>query len=291
MSGLFTPEFARLSPAEAEETLRARRPLRSFLRTFWLLAKFGMRERMHYRTSFAITTVLRAAMAVLDFFIVAVILLRFRFVDGWDMYEVAVLYGLASLGNMLYKIPGNEMEEMEKYMVSGEFDSFLVRPWPTLFGLLARRLDFGRVGIGVQGLAIALAGIGNVTARGQLTGWELAYLPIIPLCGAAIIFAVSLATAAVGFWMIRTDELQVFTIFAPLTASFYPLSIYPGWLKRMLYTVIPMAFANYLPVSFLLGKGGGPWALFVSPLVAGLAVWLAYRLWTFGEGHYQSTGS
>ena len=56
-------------------------------------------------------------------------------------------------------------------------------------------------------------------------------------------------------------------------------------------TLIPMAFGNYLPVRYLLGKGGSPWVLLLAPVVGVLALWLAYRLWLVGETRYQSTGS
>jgi ABC-2 type transport system permease protein len=263
----------------------------AYVRTFLVLARSGLRERMHYKANFLITSLLRGLTALADFLIVAVILMRFRVVDGWDMYEVALLYGLASLGNAIYHVAGREMEQIERYLVSGDFDAILVRPWPTLFTLLARKLDFGRLGNGVQGLAVTVIGVTELTRRGALTGWEHLYLFVIPLTSAAIIFAVALATAAAGFWLIRTDDLQVFTTYAPVTASYYPLSIYPGWLRGMLYTLIPMAFGNYLPVRYLLGKGGSPWVLLLAPVVGVLALWLAYRLWLIGETRYQSTGS
>ena len=269
--------------------MNAARP--DYGRVFMVLLRSGLRERMQYRANFVITALLRAIMAIADFLIIAVILLRFRVIDGWDMYEVALLYGLVSIGNALYHVVGRELEQIEQYLVSGDFDALLVRPWPTLFTLLARRLELGRLGNGVQGIAVAAVGAVELARRGTLGGWEFAYLPLIPLTSGAIILAVALATAAAGFWLIRTDELQVFTTYAPLTAAYYPLSIYPGWLRNMLYTLIPMAFANYLPVRYLLGKGGSPWVLLASPAVGVLALMLAYRLWRIGETRYQSTGS
>lgn len=286
---LFNPETA---PPAARATTPAARPLPAYLRTFWLLARSGMRERMHYKASFLVTSALRGVTSLADFVVIAVILLRFRFVAGWDMYEVAVLYGLASLSNAIFRTLGNELDQFENYMINGDFDAVLVRPWPTLLTVVARKMDLGRLGIGLQGIVVTAIGAANLAERGVLAGWELAYMLLaLPLAGAAVLFAVAMATAAAGFWIIRTDELTVFTIYAPLTASFYPLSIYPGWLRRMLHTVIPVAFANYIPLTYLLGKGGGAWALAAAPLVAALALTVSYRIWTVGEGHYQSTGS
>ena len=52
----------------------------AYVRTFLVLARSGLRERMHYKANFLITSLLRGVTALADFLIVAVILLRFRVV-------------------------------------------------------------------------------------------------------------------------------------------------------------------------------------------------------------------
>lgn len=262
-----------------------------YLRVMLRLAVSGLRERMQYRFNFLVSFFLRGFIMLFDFALVAVILYRFGFVDGWDVCEVALLYGAASAAQGLYRTFGDELERFESYLIDGGFDGILVRPWPTLFTLLVRRFDFNRLGAAAQGAAIAGIGIAELLRRGTLGYGDLAYVLLLPLMGATVLFALSTATATLGFWLLRIDELQVFTMYAPLTASFYPLSIYPGWLKRLLYTVLPMAYINYLPALYLLDKGAGPWVLAVSPAVAALTAAAAYRFWLYGERHYQSPGT
>ncbi len=272
-------------------TSPGRSPSTNLWPVLWRLARAGLRERMQYKFSFLVSALIRGASIAVDFALVAVILYRFRFVDGWDVFEVALLYGPASAAQGLFRMVGYEIEGFENYLINGTFDSILIRPWPTLFTLLARRMDFNRLGITAQGLVVCALGAAKLVARGQLQAWDLLYIALLPLFGALVLLAVSTFTAALGFWLIRIDELQVFTLYAPLTASYYPLSIYPGWLRGLLFTVIPMAFINYVPVLYLLGKGGGGWALAASPAVAAVACALAYRFWLFAERYYQSTGS
>jgi len=272
-------------------TAAARPATAGYLRMLVRLAASGLRERMQYRFNFVVSFVLRGAVMIIDFALVAVILYRFGFVGGWDVYEIALLYGTASAAQGLYRTFADELERFETYLIDGRFDGILVRPWPTLMTLLARRFDFNRIGVALQGAAIAGIGTVELLRRGTLGYWGLPYVFLLPLLGAAVLFALSTATAALGFWLLRIDELQVFTMYAPLTASFYPLSIYPRWLKGMLYTILPMAYINYLPALYLLGKGAGPWALALSPAVAVVTVLAAYRFWLYGERHYQSPGT
>lgn len=267
-----------------------RRPA-DYWRLFGFLLRSGLRERMQYKANFLITTIFRVLSVLIDFVLLAVILARFRVIDGWDLAEVAVLYGLVSVSRGLFDLLARELEQFEKYLVSGDYDGILVRPWPTVFGLLARKVDVTRLGMLLQGFAIGGSGAVLLVRRGSLAWPALAYLAVLPLCGAAILVAVAMGTAALGFWLVRIDEFYVFTMYAPMTAAVYPISIYPGWLRGLLHTVVPMAFAGYVPVNYLLGKGGNGWSLLAPLPVAVLALWLAHRLWLWGERHYHSTGT
>lgn len=268
------------------------RPALGYWRLFGLLVAAGLRERMQYRTNFLVTALLRMLAFAADFVLLGVVLWRFGFIAGWAWPEVAVLYGLVTAGRGWFDTVARELDRFEHYLISGEYEGILVRPWPTALALLARRIDPARAGPVFQGLIIAGIGAAALMDRGLLGPGGAAYLfLVVPLCGGLILTAVSLATAAVGFWITRIDELTVFTIYAPATAAAFPLSIYPGWLRGLLHTAIPVAFGGYLPVRYLLGKGGGPWALVAPPLVAALALGLAGWLWRAGERRYQGTGS
>jgi len=269
-----------------------RRTALDFWRVFWFLAAKGMRERMQYKASFLLTVLFRTLSTTMDFVLIAVILARFRFIDGWDVFEVALLYGPVTLARSIFDAFARELERFEHYLVSGDYDGILVRPWPTVFALLARKVDVTRIGMALQGLVLIAIGASQALPAGTLSPAGLAYLVLVlPLLGAMILTAISMATAAIGFWVIRIDDLYVFTMYAPLSAAVFPLSIYPGWLRGLLHTVIPVAFAGYLPVLFLLGKGGSGWVLVASPAVALISLWLAHRLWLTGERQYHSTGS
>ena len=104
-------------------------------------------------------------------------------------------------------------------------------------------------------------------------------------------FAVGLATAGAGFWIVRIDELQVFTMNAPSTATSYPLDIYPSWLRWVFVTLLPLGLGAYVPLRFILDKGGTALDLLWPALACPAAVWAALTLWKTGEAHYTSTGT
>lgn len=260
------------------------------MRLYLRLIAASVRARLQYKWDFLLTTLLHAVMTSVDFLTVAAILLRYHSVAGWNIYEVALLSGIISASHGLFRLVGTEINGFEQYLVSGEFDQLLTRPWQTLPSLLSRTFDIGRIGGILQGYLVIGIGLKGVLAAGAPV-WMVPYVLVLPLAGLFIDGAIHLMTATAGFWLTRIDELLTFTTNAPLTAAQYPADIYPGWLRKLLTTVLPMLTIGYIPVRYALGKGGGPLALAVPFVTAVLMALVSLRLWHWGERHYQSTGN
>ena len=254
-------------------------------------ARAAMRAKMQYKGDFVAGLLLYAALSATDFLMIAAILTRFPRLGGWDVYEVGLLYGMASIAMGLYRTFGAELHEFERYLVRGEFDVLLLRPWPTLLTLLGRNVEPERLGNALQGAIILSLCAKRLMDAGALDPLEVAYVAAASILGTLVPFSLALITAAAGFWVVRIGELQTFVMYAPVSASHYPLTIYPGWLRALLTGVLPVGFMNFVPVQYLLGKGGGPWALWLSPLVIAAFSVLAYGCWRLGERHYHSTGT
>ena len=83
----------------------------------------------------------------------------------------------------------------------------------------------------------------------------------------------------------------MFTMNAPDTATNYPLDVNPSWLRRVFLTVLPLGLGSYVPLRFVLDKGGSATDLLWPLLACPLAVRLAVGIWKVGESHYASTGT
>ncbi|WP_134684412.1 ABC transporter permease [Brevibacillus migulae] len=260
----------------------------------WLYRKLilaSIRAQMQYKLNFLTTAATTGLIMVIDFLVLSAILQRFDQVKGWDIYEVGVLYGLASASMSLYRLIAPEIHDFERYIVYGDFDQLLTRPVSPLTLLLTRNIELARIGGIVQGIAILVISLYGLHQEGKNIVWLLAYVPVSLAVGTVILFSVGLATATIGFWTGQIKDLQTFTLYAPATAANYPISLYPGWLKLLFYTAIPVAFMNYMPMSYLLDKGGS-WTALLMPLgMAAVVCWMALRFWKYGIHHYHSTGS
>lgn len=261
------------------------------IRLYWVLISASVRAKMQYKFDFITSALMQTFMGLYDYLVVAVILWKFRTVNGWDIYEIGLLYAVAKIGWGLFRMVGEELDKFEGYIVRGDFDSVLVRPWPSLFVLLARNIDLTRSGWILEGLVVGSVSVPSLLSSGALTWGEVGIIALASLCTACIYMAIGIATASAAFKIVRIEELQVFAENAPGTAVLYPLEIYPAWLRWTLLSVIPLAAGNYVPVRYVLGKGGASWSLALPPLTATASLLVAGLLWKAGERRYHSTGS
>jgi ABC-2 type transport system permease protein len=78
--------------------------------------------------------------------------------------------------------------------------------------------------------------------------------------------------------------------------SRYPISIYGRGVRVVLAFILPFAFMNYFPATFLLHKSEtgfnlNPAVGLLTPVVGALWVAGAYAFWRGGLNRYQGTGS
>lgn len=261
------------------------------LRLYLKLVSASLRAQMQYKVDFVMSLVFDAMLQAVDFAVLAAIMLRFPQIAGWNVYEIGLLYGMAYIAMSLYRTLAPELHNFERYVIQGTFDSLLIRPWPTLMVLLSRNLDLRRLGGALQGTLIFAVSARHLANTGAIRSSDIWIMLSTAVVGALIPFSLSLITASCAFWFGRSDDLQTFMLYAPRTASQYPHTIFPRWLRALLVSVLPVGFINYVPVRFLLGKGGTWWSLAASPVVAVLICLAAYSLWSLGHRHYHSTGS
>ncbi|MBR2563721.1 MAG: ABC-2 family transporter protein [Paenibacillus sp.] len=262
----------------------------SWFHLYKILIRTSIRSRMQYKFNFVLGAILAALIQISEFLMVALVLHKFGAIKGWSLYEIGYLFAIMTLSKTLYRTFGNEVHHLEKYLVGGELDQLLTRPMPVLLALMPQnfRIMIGEV---LQGGFILCWSLAGMMHSGQI-GWTVIPLSLLVIVtGSIILFSIGLATATLGFWTTRIEELQVITEDAARTAAQYPLTLYPKWMSSLLLTVIPVGFVNYIPSLYLLRGEGGMWVLALIVVVALVCLAASLRFWAFGMTKYQSTGS
>jgi ABC-2 type transport system permease protein len=263
------------------------------VRTYRLVAAMWIRSTMAYRASFVMTTVGNFAATALDF---VAILLMFSQVDalgGYPLPEVAFLYGLSSVSFGLADLAIGSMDRLGRRVRDGTLDTLLVRPVPVLAQVAADRFGLRRLGRVTQGALVL--GYALIELDLQWTPLKLVLMPVMVLGGAGIFGAVFVGGAAFQFVAQDASEVQNAFTYGGTTLLQYPPTIFAKDLVRGVTFVLPLAFVNWVPAAYVLGRplplGLPQWTAFASPLVAAVCCALAGVVWRAGLRSYRSTGS
>ncbi|MFF9349883.1 ABC transporter permease [Streptomyces sp. NPDC014734] len=263
------------------------------VRAYGLIAMMWLRSTMTYRASFAMTALGNFAVTAFDF---VAILLMFAHVDalgGYSLPEIALLYGLSGTAFGLADLVMGSMDRLGRRVRDGTLDTLLVRPVPVLAQVAADRFALRRLGRITQGALVL--GYALVVLDVAWTPLKVAMIPLMLLCGAAIFAAVFVAGAAFQFVAQDASEVQNSFTYGGSTLLQYPPSIFAKDLVRGVTFVVPLAFVNWLPALYVLGReyplGLPRWVTFLPPAVAALCCLLAGLAWRKGLRAYRSTGS
>ncbi|WP_010474416.1 ABC-2 family transporter protein [Streptomyces somaliensis] len=264
------------------------------LRAYGLIAAMWIRSTMAYRFSFAVTLLSNLVVNFFDFVVILLMFGHVRGLGGFAFGEVAFLYGTTSTAFGLADLVMGQVARAGRRVRDGTFDTFLVRPAPVLAQVAADRFALRRLGRVSQGLLVLVWSL--VVLEGvEWTPLKAVMVPVMVVTGALIFASLMTAGAAFQFWAQDAAEVANAFTYGGNTLLQYPPSVFAGELVRGVVYVVPLAFVNWVPALYVLGRpapaGLPPWAAFASPLVAAVCVALAGLAWRAGIRSYRSTGS
>ncbi|MCK7623994.1 ABC transporter permease [Streptomyces sp. RS10V-4] len=252
-----------------------------------------VRSALAYRTSFVLMALGNFAASGLDFAAIALMFAHVRALGGYALPEVAFLYGTGSLALGLADLLVGSLERLGARIRDGTLDTLLLRPAPVWAQLAADRFALRRLGRVVQGLLVLVWSTGHLDV--DWTPGRVLMVPLMTVCGAVIFGAVFTAGAAFQFWAQDAAELQNALTYGGNALLRYPPTVFARDLVRSVTFIVPLAFVNWLPALWLLGRpyplGLPGWTAFLSPAVAALMGAGAALAWRHGLRAYRSTGS
>ncbi|MFJ9583800.1 ABC transporter permease [Streptomyces acidicola] len=269
------------------------RRLRDGLRAYRLIAAMWIRSTMAYRASFAMTAFGNLAATSFDF---VAILLMFSQVDelgGYTLPEIAFLYGVVGVAFGLTDLMIGSMDRLGSRVRDGTLDTLLVRPAPVLAQVAADRFALRRLGRIAQGLFV----LGYAVAVLDIawTPLKVLMVPMMVLSGGLVFGAVFVAGGAFQFVAQDAAEVQNSFTYGGSTLLQYPPTVFAKDLVRGVTFVLPLAFVNWVPALYVLGRPYPldlpTWVAFAPPLVAAGCCVLAGLAWRAGLRSYRSTGS
>ena len=260
-----------------------------------LLFQAQLASQMSYRSSFLFDMLSTALITLFEFGALALVLQRFKDIDGWLLGEVAFLYGMVevSFGLMDICFSGFDPPRFGQMIRLGRLDTMMTKPLSLTTQVLGSELEIRRIGRLVLGVGILCLAQGMVSPE-----WSLlkGVVFLAALLGMFLFFgSLFIIGSTVTFWTVNSIEVLNILTYGGSYMMSHPMSIYQEWMRRLFSFVIPAIFLNYYPVLFVLGKPDPyhmpAFAPFLSLFVGCLFMIIALSFWRFGLHHYTSTGS
>lgn len=206
--------------------------------------RHNLMSAMAYRGAFALQVFGMLLNDVMLLFFWTILFSHFPALQGWTLRDVVTLYAIVAFGFGLATIVCGNAGRVAHVIASGDLDYYLALPADPLVHLLVSRTSMPAWGDALFGLVVYL-----VAAPERWTT-----LPLFLLLGAlsALIFvAFSVIAGALAFWIGQSQNLAMQLQNAMLTFGLYPVDIFPGLVRVLLYTLIPAAFVGSIPALLL----------------------------------------
>lgn len=262
-------------------------------RLYWKYSGISLKAQMQYRASFVMLMFGHLLATGIEFLGVVALFARFGTLRGWRLPEVALFYGVVSVGFALAEGIGRGFDTFSNLLKSGEFDRLLLRPRSTAFQIAAQELQLMRIGRLLQGLLVLLWAMGRLDVAWNPANVGLLVLTVIG--GTCLFYGLFVLQATLAFWTIESLEIMNTVTYGGVETAQYPLTIYKPWFRAFFTFVVPLACINYLPISRILPgnhalASDAPW-LWATPFVGVVFLAVALQVWKLGVRHYRSTGS
>ena len=263
------------------------------VREYLLLVGMWTRVSFQYPASLAILTLSQFLLTVLDFAAIAIVFAHTRSLAGFSLPEVMFLYGTSATAFALADLVVGNVERVGRHVRLGTFDVMLVRPASALAQVAAEDFSPRRLGRFFSAMPVMVVAV--VLLPVDWTPTRVLLLPVMVGAGAAIFAAIWVLCSAFQLAVGEQVELLNTFIYGGGFLVQYPLSLYGRDALQLLTWVFPLAFVNWQPALYVLGRPdplGLPAAFrFASPVVAAILAILAAFAWRAGVRHYRSTGS
>ncbi|PRX62055.1 ABC-2 type transport system permease protein [Nonomuraea fuscirosea] len=261
------------------------------VRTYFLLLWTWTRAAAAYPASFALMNLLGFVTAAIDVAVILVIFANTTTLAGFSRDEVLFLYGAAALAFTICDTFVSNIDRVSSHIRTGTLDTFLIRPVSAWIQLTADRFQITRLGRILQAalvLGYAITALGLDWRRGWM-------IPVMVLTGIVIFGALWTLAGAAQFVLTDAPEVVNAFTYGSYQLSQYPLGIYARDVVRGVTYVLPLAFVNWQPGLYVLGRddpfGTPEYTRFAGPAAALVLALVAALAWRQGVRHYRSTGS
>lgn len=222
----------------------------------------NLQAAMEYRAAFAMQVVSMIANDSLWLFFWWTYFRQFPLVHGWRSTDIVIIWAISAGGFGICMILFGNAPRLAQLIMNGGLDAYLGMPRAALLHVCISATDptaLGDVLFAVGAFLLLHPGVLQFA------------LFVLLACMVALIFASFVVIlGSMAFFMGNTDGLTNQLLGSLITFSTYPMAIFTGVVRLLLFTVLPAGFISFVPLQLL--------KQFTLPLLGGMAGFTAIML-------------
>ncbi len=208
------------------------------------LMRLNLASLMEYRASFLMQAVGMFINNGIYFVFWLLFFDRFDAIRGYQIQQIYLLFAIVALGwGLAFTIAGNTTR-LAEMIATGRLDYYLTLPRPVLPHLLFSSMSAFAIGDLTFGVLAYL-----FTGRFDII--SIVLFLICAVLAAIIIMSFRAITGCLAFFIGNATQWSFFLTNAMVTFGLYPLGLFHGMIRLVLFTVIPAAFIGGVPVEIV----------------------------------------
>jgi ABC-2 type transport system permease protein len=169
---------------------------------------------------------------------------RFPLVNGWQQTDIVVIWSASALSFGLGEAIFGNTPKLAQIVMTGGLDAYLGMPRYALLHLCIAATDPASWG----DVLFAIGAFILFLHPGPL---NLLIFLLSGILGALIFTSFMIIFGSLAFFLGNTDGLAQQMLGALVTFSSYPMNIFNGGVRILLFTIIPAGFISFVPLQML----------------------------------------
>lgn len=258
------------------------------MKLYFKFFSIHLKSQMQYKATFFLNIFGRIIMSFATVASVLFMFTRFNEVDGFTLGQTLLCTSVVTMAYSSAEVFARGFDIFPRLLGNGEFDRILVRPRGIIFQVLASHIEFLRLGIFIQAVAVLCYAIPNSGVT--WTRDKIVTLTLMICCGAVVFFGLYIIYASFAFFTTEGLEFMNILTYGGREFGRYPYVIYGDRILKFLTYIIPLALFQYYPLLYLLDRAQSKFYMY-TPLIGLLFIIPSYTFFRIGLRRYKSTGS
>lgn len=242
--------------------------------------KFNFKSNWEYNVNFFTQILMIFISNLSTLFFWDIIFKNINYIDGYSFYDLIILLGVSSsVSGVTYLVFGNS-SEIHTHIVNGSLDGFLVQPKDLILNISCSKMNIFSIGDIIYGYILL------IIVKGFSFSSLFTFTLLVSI-SSIIFFSTLVLLNSLTFYIKNIEHTKRFLEVFILTFSKYPEDIFSTSFRVLFYSLLPIGFMFYLPVSIM--KNFNILSLILLILVSLLYLALSYYIFYKGLKKYESS--